>query len=44
LAKFFVVLCLGVESVEDLERTLRKLGYSVRAVEEILKWYKENNA
>jgi len=30
---------LGVESVEDLKRMLREIGYSDGAVEEILKWY-----
>jgi hypothetical protein len=37
-------LCLGVESVEDLKRMLREMGCSDRAVEEILKWYSENNS
>jgi hypothetical protein len=37
-------LCLDVVSVEGLERLLREIGYSVRAVEEILKWYKENSS
>jgi hypothetical protein len=31
---------LDVESVEDLKRVLREVGYSDRAVEEILKWYR----
>jgi hypothetical protein len=31
---------LGVESVEDLKRMLREIGYSDGAVEEILKWYR----
>jgi len=35
---------LGVESAEDLRRMLRKIGYSDRAVEEILKWYRRNNS
>jgi len=35
---------LGVESVEDLKRMLREMGYSERAVEEILKWYRQNNS
>ena len=39
-----VVFCLDVRSVEDLERLLREIGYSVRAVEEILKWYEENSS
>jgi len=34
---------LGAESVEDLEKVLREIGYSVRAVEEILKWYRDND-
>jgi len=33
-------LCLDVESVEDLKRMLREIGYSDGAVEEILKWYR----
>ena len=31
---------MDVESVEDLKRVLREVGYSDRAVEEILKWYR----
>jgi len=31
---------LDVESAEDLKRILREIGYSERAVEEILKWYR----
>jgi hypothetical protein len=31
---------LGVESVEDLKRMLKEIGYSDGAVEEILKWYR----
>lgn len=38
-----MVFCLGVESVEDLEKRLREIGYSVKVVREILKWYKENH-
>jgi hypothetical protein len=30
---------LNGESVEDLKRMLKEIGYSVKAVEEILKWY-----
>jgi hypothetical protein len=30
---------LDAEYIEDLRRMLREMGYSVRAVEEILKWY-----
>jgi len=33
---------LNGESVEDLKRMLKEIGYSVRAVEEILKWYTPN--
>jgi SOS response regulatory protein OraA/RecX len=35
---------LDVALVEDLKRKLREMGYSERVVEEILKWYRENNA
>jgi len=35
---------LNAESVEDLKRVLREIGYSVRAVEEILKWYTPSNS
>jgi hypothetical protein len=31
---------LDIESVEDLKRVLREIGYSDGAVEEILKWYR----
>ena len=31
---------MDVESVEDLKRVLREIGYSDGAVEEILKWYR----
>jgi hypothetical protein len=31
---------LVVESVEDLKRMLKEIGYSDGAVEEILKWYR----
>jgi hypothetical protein len=31
---------LDVESLEDLKKALREIGYSSKAVEEILKWYK----
>jgi len=31
---------LDVESVEDLKRMLKEMGYSDGAVEEILKWYR----
>jgi len=35
---------LGVESIEDLKKALREMGYSERAVGEILKWYKQSNS
>jgi SOS response regulatory protein OraA/RecX len=35
---------LGIALVEDLKRKLREMGYSERAVEEILKWYEQNNS
>jgi len=31
---------LDAESVEDLKRMLKEIGYSDGAVEEILKWYR----
>jgi len=31
---------LDVESVEDLKKMLKEVGYSDGAVEEILKWYR----
>jgi SOS response regulatory protein OraA/RecX len=34
---------LGVESVKDLKRMLKEIGYSDKAVEEILKWYEQNS-
>jgi len=37
-------MCLDAESIEDLKRMLREIGYSGRAVEEILKWYKQNSS
>jgi predicted Ser/Thr protein kinase len=36
-------LGLDVESVEDLKRMLKEMGYSEKAAEEILKWYKQND-
>jgi len=33
---------LSAESIEDLKRMLKEIGYSVKAVEEILKWYVSN--
>jgi hypothetical protein len=36
-------LCLDAECVEDLKRMLKEIGYSVKAVEEILKWYLPDN-
>jgi len=35
---------LETESVEDLKRMLKEIGYSVKAVEEILKWYTPNDS
>jgi len=35
---------LDAEYVEDLKRMLKEIGYSVRAVEEILKWYTPNDS
>jgi SOS response regulatory protein OraA/RecX len=35
---------LDVVFVEDLKRKLREMGYSEKAVEEILKWYGQNNS
>ena len=34
----------GVESVDDLRRRLREVGYSDDAVKEILKWYKRDSS
>jgi len=34
---------LTVESIDDLTRLLKEMGYSPNAVAEILKWYKENS-
>jgi len=36
----FVVFCLVVGSVENLKKRLKEMGYSNKAVREILKWYK----
>jgi hypothetical protein len=33
---------LNVETLNDLGRRLREVGYSDSAVKEILKWYKQN--
>jgi hypothetical protein len=35
---------LGAVFVEDLKRKFREMGYSERTVEEILKWYGQNNS
>ena len=35
---------VDAESVEDLRKKLRQNGYSVNAVEKILKWYKPNSS
>jgi predicted Ser/Thr protein kinase len=37
-------MCLDVESVADLKRLLREMGYSEKAAEEILKWYEKNSS
>jgi hypothetical protein len=34
---------LNVETLDDLGRRLRGVGYSDSAVKEILKWYKQND-
>jgi len=39
-----VVFDLDVKHVEDLRRWLRELGYSERAVKEILKWYSSSTS
>jgi|YelNatPaOPRAMG01_1025707.scaffolds.fasta_scaffold02329_24 uncharacterized protein (UPF0335 family) len=31
---------LSIESIKELKRTLKGVGYSDKAVNEILKWYK----
>jgi hypothetical protein len=35
---------LDAEYDEDLKRMLKEIGYSVRAVEEILRWYTPNDS
>jgi hypothetical protein len=35
---------LDDESVEDLKRQLKDMGYSDEAIAEILKWYNPNNS
>jgi hypothetical protein len=39
-----VELDLPVQSIDDLERLLRKNGYSPSAATEILKWYREGSS
>ena len=34
---------MGAESVDALARLLREMGYSVKAIEQILKWYKNSD-
>jgi SOS response regulatory protein OraA/RecX len=34
---------LNVESVKELKRKLRDMGYSDGVIEEILKWYGQDN-
>lgn len=31
---------MNVESIKDLKKVLRDVGYSGKAIDEILKWYK----
>jgi hypothetical protein len=38
-----VVPALTVESAEDLKKLLKQIGYTATAIDEILKWYRENN-
>lgn len=35
---------LDVESVGDLKRVLKEIGYSERAASEILKWYERGSS
>lgn len=35
---------LDVESVDDLRKVLTRMGYPPKAIEEILKWYKQNDS
>jgi SOS response regulatory protein OraA/RecX len=35
---------LESNSNEDLKKLLKKRGYSEKAIEEILKWYNQNNS
>jgi hypothetical protein len=35
---------LGAESVDDLAKMLREMGYSAEAVKQILKWYRDNGS
>lgn len=37
-------LDLPAKSIDDLERLLRKNGYSHNATTEILKWYRDDNS
>lgn len=39
-----LVKCLGVESLDDLKMILKETGYSDRAINEILKWYRSSNS
>ena len=34
---------LSVETLSDLKRMLKDVGYSERAIREILEWFKQNN-
>ena len=33
---------MRMESIDDLKKLLSKIGYSPKAVSEILKWYRDN--
>ena len=35
---------MTVESIDDLTKILKGMGYSRNAVSEILKWYRENGS
>ena len=33
---------MNIETVEDLKKALREIGYSNKAIAEIIKWYTTN--
>ena len=35
---------MDAEYIEHLKGMLRKIGYSGKAIKEILKWYQQNNS